>query len=463
MTVTRDELRRELFMGFGEERFPDPIPINLKILSKRSFLEYEEWKIEYDVETVDTMPTEAGWRVPAYLLVPRVREKPLPAMLCLHQCAEDCVVAKEAVVGKVPWAPANNTTFFETDGRVSLDRTDQAYGYELVHEGFVVLAPDSINCGERNIDAIRRPGQVKICHQIIDPHLGKEAEFKRTIDGMRAIDVLESLDFVDSERIGAVGHSMGAAGVYWLMAFDERVKAGIMGSRHMGGTEGRFYPLIAPRLFMALWGAFDCGDQKELQDAYDYAHDCYSKVGAPDNVLIRKLDVGHRFADEFKWEAYKKLKEYFGILPERNSVSLVSMAEDARRVTSDSWHDQNVSFPVVTGRDCRVFVNRVQMVSAIAGLYLYLSDRSSDISLTVSVDGTTGRPCLHCVCTSDQAIPKDPPPAGCESLRGVRQILAEHDAELGWEHSGKDATYRIVFAMNDRNEEGITSNGADKQ
>ena len=61
---------------------------------------------------------------------------------------------------------------------------------------------------------------------------------------------------------------------------------------------------------MALWGAFDYGDQKELQDAYDFAYECYRREGVSENILIRKLEVGHRFADEFKWEAYKKLKEY---------------------------------------------------------------------------------------------------------------------------------------------------------
>ena len=445
MTVTSEELRRQLFRDFGQEQFPDRVPINLKVLSKRSYLEYEEWKVEYDVQLADTMPAEAGWRVPAYLLVPRVREMPMPAMVCLHQCAGDCTVGKEAVVGKVPWSPTSNMPYFEADGRVSFDRADQAYGYELVHEGFVVLAPDSINCGERNIEAIRQPGEVKMCHRIIDPHLGMEAEFKRTIDGMRAVDLLESLDFVDSDRIGAIGHSMGAAGVYWLMAFDDRVKAGIMGSQHMDGVGGRFYPLIAPRPLMALWGEFDAGDQTALQEAYDFAHDSYRQVGAPDNLLICKMRAGHRFADEFKWEAYKRLKEHFGILPERKPESLLSMARDARHATSNGWQDYNVTFPEVAGLETRVVVNREQMVSAISALFLYLFDRSSDVSLSVISETADHRPSLRCTCTSPRPLAIDPTPAGSESLRGARQILAEHDAECVWDHSSEAISCRVLF------------------
>ncbi len=444
--TSEEQLRRELFEWYGEERFPDPPPLNLKVLSKSTFLEYEEWKIEYDVETEETMPVQAGWSVPAYLLVPRNRDKPMPAMICFHQCAEDCVVAKEAVVGKAPWVPTSSWTFFQATGRVSIDRLDQAYGYELVHEGFVVLAPDSINCGERNIEAIRKPGENRLCHQIIDPHLGQEASFKRVTDGLRAVDVLESLDFVDPERIGAAGHSMGAGCVYSLMAFDERVKAGIMGS--WSGSGGRFYPLIAPRLLMALSGTFDVEDQNEDQNqrAYDFAHRCYEKVGAPDNLLNRKFPCGHRFVDEFKWEAYKRLKEHFGILPEREPVSLMEVAEEARRMSTSGWEEQHVVFPEVTGQDSSVTVNRTQVVSAIAGLILYLADRSAEVTLKATVEVVAGQSYVNFSCSGDPPISKEPTPSGIESLRGVRQILAEHDATLKWKHSDGELICRVAFA-----------------
>ena len=44
---------------------------------------------------------------------------------------------------------------------------------------------------------------------------------------MAAVDVLHTLDYVDKDRIGAIGHSHGGHNVVFAMALDERVKAGV--------------------------------------------------------------------------------------------------------------------------------------------------------------------------------------------------------------------------------------------
>jgi len=449
---SRDELRRDLLQTLGAEGFPEAPPLNLSVLWRRTFLEYEEWKIDYDVETMATMPAEAGWRVPAYLLIPRGPKEPMPAMICFHQCGIDCTVGKEAVVGKTPWAetkgvPTKDWTFLTTAGRVSIDRSDQAYGYELVHEGFVVLAPDSINCGERNVEGVRQPGENRKCWHIINPQLGRhESIFKRVIDARRAVDVLESLDFVDSQRIGAVGHSMGSGITFHLMAFDERVKAGILSG--WGGEDAPFCPLIAPRLFMALCGNFDCKDpdqRAQNRQAFDYAVSCYEEANAPENILIRELDCGHRFADEFKWEAYRRLKEYFGILSLREPASLVAIVKEAQEQTR-SWSEANrVVFTEVSGQECSVAADREQLVSAFAGLILYLTDRSMEVTLRVVVSSERGRNLVSFVCTGPPPIPREAPPSTFESLRRVRQVLAEHDAVLKWERSGSELICTAVF------------------
>ena len=48
---------------------------------------------------------------------------------------------------------------------------------------------------------------------------------KFTYEHSIAIDVLQSLAQVDPERIGALGHSLGGHGTYYLAAYDQRVKA----------------------------------------------------------------------------------------------------------------------------------------------------------------------------------------------------------------------------------------------
>ena len=63
---------------------PTPPALDMKILSKSQQLLFEEWKVEYTVETADTMPTPAGQTVSAYLLIPRKGERvpPYPGVVC---------------------------------------------------------------------------------------------------------------------------------------------------------------------------------------------------------------------------------------------------------------------------------------------------------------------------------------------------------------------------------------------
>ena len=45
-------------------------------------------------------------------------------------------------------------------------------------------------------------------------------------DLSRALDYLETLDFIDPARVGCVGHSHGGITTLFAMAFDERIKVG---------------------------------------------------------------------------------------------------------------------------------------------------------------------------------------------------------------------------------------------
>lgn len=281
----------------------------MRVISKKHFEHYEEWKIEYNVESSDTMPAEAGRVVPAYLLIPKhAPGKCLPALICFHQCGIDCTVGKEAVVGRLPDGPVE---------LAPLDRSDQAYGRELVKEGFVVIAPDAINCGERHIPQIRDRGQVKKCWYIVDGPLGREAWSKRVYDGMRAIDLLESLEFVDPKQIGAVGHSMGAEDVYYLMALDERVKAGIRSGEGFRPDDvaSKFLALHSPRLSIGLRGSKDDDSSflESVQTMYANARLYYESDGVPGNLVLVVEECGHTFTDSYKQQAFQALKQHFGL------------------------------------------------------------------------------------------------------------------------------------------------------
>lgn len=163
MTPGLKELRKEFDQRIAPvtELLENAPPLDLRILQKRIVVEHEgkveEWKIEYKLETEETMVEPGGQKASAYLLIPRREEvrPPYPGIVAFHQCAVDCVLGKESVVGKV------------------FHRPDQAYGLELALEGFAVLAPDSVNCGERRIPAIREENKNQMCVSIIDEPLGR--------------------------------------------------------------------------------------------------------------------------------------------------------------------------------------------------------------------------------------------------------------------------------------------------
>ena len=55
-------------------------------------------------------------------------------------------------------------------------------------------------------------------------------------DAQRGLDVLESLPEVDTNRLGAIGHSLGAKEALYVAAFDPRVKATVSSEGGIGTT-----------------------------------------------------------------------------------------------------------------------------------------------------------------------------------------------------------------------------------
>jgi len=96
---------------------------------------------------------------------------------------------------------------------------DRHMGPRLAARGFVVFCPANFLWEEKNYDA-----SVAAARKRHPKSLGMATMLA---DGMRAVDILAALPDVDPERIGASGHSLGAKEVLYLMAFDDRVKAGV--------------------------------------------------------------------------------------------------------------------------------------------------------------------------------------------------------------------------------------------
>ena len=131
--LEKQELLRQKLQKWGGE-IPAGGPLNLEEKERREYRTHTEVKVFYE--------GDPGEKIPAYLLIPRgIGNERRPAIFAAHQCAWTCDIGKEQVVGK------------------SVDWPDQAYGLELVREGFVVLAPDANNIGERFKPELREQWQ----------------------------------------------------------------------------------------------------------------------------------------------------------------------------------------------------------------------------------------------------------------------------------------------------------------
>lgn len=179
--------RLEMMLGAAPAVCP---PLATEIHSDEDGGEYRRQKISYQLEP--------GERCRAWLLLPKPEAYRRPALLCCHQTVPE---GKDEPAGLA--------------GRPSMH-----YAVELVRQGYVCLVPDSITAGERVYPGAD-PFETAPFYQL---HPEWSALGKMLWDHQRALDVLGSLDHVDPDRIGVIGHSLGGENAMMLGAFDHRVK-----------------------------------------------------------------------------------------------------------------------------------------------------------------------------------------------------------------------------------------------
>jgi len=176
-----------------------------------------------------------------------IPQRSLPAIVALHPTTEQHL---DEISGRAGDGP-------------------RAIGLHFARRGYVVLCPKNFLWQ----DAKEFQTAVAL-HAERHPHsLGMA---KMLFDAQRAVDLLVGMPEVDLQRIGAIGHSLGAKEVLYLMAFDDRVSAGIaseggldfsstnwdaawyLGSRLSGATtrfqHAQLLALIAPRPFLVMGG-----------------------------------------------------------------------------------------------------------------------------------------------------------------------------------------------------------------
>jgi dienelactone hydrolase len=153
----------------------------------------------------------AGSIVPGFLLLPQNLKGRAPAILYCHWHGG------EYDKGKIELFNA--------------EHTPEPPGPALARHGYVVLAIDACCFGERNGQGPGGPaekgGAGEMTASKFNLWVGRTLWGMILRDDLMALDYLCSRPEVDTGRIGVTGMSMGATRSWWLMALDERIKAGV--------------------------------------------------------------------------------------------------------------------------------------------------------------------------------------------------------------------------------------------
>ena len=257
--------------------------------------------------------------LPAYLYIPARKKEPnrkYPAMLALHQT--------------MYWGKD------DADGKTK----NMGYARELAQRGYVVISPDFPGFGDLSNYDFQN-----------DRYLS--GSMKGIFNHIRCVDLLQTRDDVDPDRIGVIGHSLGGHNAMFVAAFDTRLKVVVSSA---GWTEFEYYDigqraeihggklgpwaqkyymplfrdkyhlnidsipfnfheiisLIAPRWFFSNSPVHDdYFDVAGVKVGIDRAKEAYHFFNAEERLQIRYPIVGHDFPDEIRQEAYRFIDQAF--------------------------------------------------------------------------------------------------------------------------------------------------------
>jgi hypothetical protein len=256
-----------------------------------------------------TYQSEPGARVPAYLLVPKTvldGKHKAHGVLCLHQTHP---LGQKVVVG------LGNSP-------------NDEYGVELVQRGFVCIAPAYPLLASYAPD-LKRLGYAS-------------GTMKAIWDNIRALDLLESLPYVEKGPFAAIGHSLGGHNSLFTAAFDPRIKVVVtscgfdsfrdyMNGNIRGWTSERYMPKLLdysaadrpfdfPQVLAAIaphriFVNAPLGDTNFKTDSVDEVCAAvlpiFKMYDAEKNLAVRHPDAGHLFPKELRAEAYQFIENAF--------------------------------------------------------------------------------------------------------------------------------------------------------
>jgi len=280
----RRRLRRQLLSAIGS--FPRPPGLDIQAHGTLRVDGYRILKLTYQ--------SRPGLRVTANLFVPEGKG-PFPAVLNVHGHWLQGKIAPEVA----------------------------ARGHILAKEGIVTLSVDAIGAGERGT----LPGKFEYhgnqqgaaLLSISETLLGMQL-----YDNMRGIDLLQSLEYVEGDKIGVTGESGGGNQTMWLSALDARVKASVpvvsAGTFQAYVTNANCWcetlpdglkiteewavlGMVAPNpllLLTALHEKIPAFHFSEAARSYKYARRVYRLMDVGNRIALRTVDAAHGYFPEMQ-------------------------------------------------------------------------------------------------------------------------------------------------------------------
>lgn len=297
---------------------PAPKAYAMEVTDREQRDGYEARKIRFNL---------SEWsRVPAYLLVPE-GEGPFPAIVLLHDHGAHFSIGKEKMVRPFHVAPE---VMEDADQWASQCYDGQYVGDYLARHGYVVLAVDALFWGERG----RKEGTSYDAQQALASNflqMGASWGAFINVDDMRSAEFLASLPFVDKERVGSLGFSMGAYRSWMLAALTDVVRASasicwmnttehLMTLANNQNKGGSAYAMLIPALRRYLdyphVASIACpkptlffnGTRDKLfpiegvKDAYQEMEAVWQSQGASDRLVTKLWDEKHFFNKEMQKE-----------------------------------------------------------------------------------------------------------------------------------------------------------------
>lgn len=297
---------------------PAPKAYAMEVTDREQRDGYEARKIRFNL---------SEWsRVPAYLLVPE-GEGPFPAIVLLHDHGAHFSIGKEKMVRPFHVAPE---VMEDADQWARQCYDGQYVGDYLARHGYVVLAVDALFWGERG----RKEGTSYDAQQALASNflqMGASWGAFINVDDMRSAEFLASLPFVDKERVGSLGFSMGAYRSWMLAALTDVVRASasicwmnttehLMTLTNNQNKGGSAYAMLIPALRRYLdyphVASIACpkptlffnGTRDKLfpiegvKDAYQEMEAVWKSQGASDRLVTKLWDEKHFFNKEMQKE-----------------------------------------------------------------------------------------------------------------------------------------------------------------